>query len=267
MSEVVALGTVNLGGATFAVDREGDIAAGKASTFGVELVSAKAAVPKDAWLQGADGKKVCEPATGEGHDQHWHFTVTPTGPAATFVLRVGGETAAIDLAPGAAPCNDGILTILKSQEGGSTPTSARSKAQKKKGKKVKDAVLLPCGLLELKLHDDAGDLELWLYSSTVGGKPKPFDIPKETVICVTFPSHGDKAIEMRIRNAGKNEDEDLRPNMRGAKTNYFIFPGETGSDAAWLQGEKWRGNAVVTFEADGNSYACDPFVLVPHTAL
>ena len=59
MSEVVALGTVNLGGATFAVDREGDIAAGKASTFGVELVSAKAAVPKDAWLQGADGKKVC----------------------------------------------------------------------------------------------------------------------------------------------------------------------------------------------------------------
>ena len=95
--------------------------------------------------------------------------------SARFVLRVGGETAAIDLAPGAAPCNDGILTILKSQEGGSTPTSARSKAQKKKGKKVKDAVFLPCGLLELKLHDDAGDLELWICKD--GAMEEPLDFP------------------------------------------------------------------------------------------
>ena len=49
-SEVVALGTVTVGGATFAVDREGAVEAGKTSTFGVELVGAKEAVPDSAWL-------------------------------------------------------------------------------------------------------------------------------------------------------------------------------------------------------------------------
>ena len=55
--------------------------------------------------------------------------------------------------------------------------------------------------------------------------------------------------------------------MRDGGTNYFIFPGESGADQEWLKGEKWRGVATVAFEADGKSYACDPFVLVPHEAL
>merc|ERR1712087_204796 len=101
----------------------------------------------------------------------------------------------------------------------------------------------------------------------VSGKPTPFDVPKETVMKVTFPSHPGKAIEMRVRNADQNEDEDGKPNMRDGGTNYFIFPGESGQDPEWIKGEKWRGVATVAFEVDGKSYSCDPFVLVPHEAL
>ena len=53
----------------------------------------------------------------------------------------------------------------------------------------------------------------------------------------------------------------------GGKTNYFIFPGESGQDPEWLKGEDWRGTVKVAFDADGKTYACDPFVLVPHDAL
>ena len=56
-------------------------------------------------------------------------------------------------------------------------------------------------------------------------------------------------------------------NMRNGKTNYFIFPGESGQDSEWLVGEKARYLVSVAFEAAGKSYSCDPFVLVPHEAL
>ena len=131
------------------------------------------------------------------------------------------------------------------------------------------------GFLELKLHGDAGDLELWLYANAGGqtswqshtGKPVPFDVPKDTVVRLSFPSHAGKTIELRVRNSDKNEDEEGTPNMRGSGTNYFIFPGESGQDPEWLKGEKWRGVVAVAFEAEGKSFACDPFVLVPHEAL
>ena len=99
-SEVVALGTVQLQGSTFAVDREGECEAGKSCTFGVEAVGAAREAPSDAWVENAAGERVCEPVTGEGHDKHWHFTLTPN-PAgyvpATFVLQVGKDIARIDL--------------------------------------------------------------------------------------------------------------------------------------------------------------------------
>ena len=252
-AKIVALGTLTLGGATFAIDREGQVEAGLETEFGVELISAvEAVVPSAAWLVNPDGEQLCDPASGEGHDQHWHFKVTPLMPVkrSSFVLRVGEEEATIDFARGAAPCNGGILTVLKAEN---APEWR--------------------GYLELKLHGDAGDLELWLYGgfsvsnwSTVS-KPTPFDVPKETVMKLAFQSHAGKTLEMRIRNADNNEDEEGTPSMRSGRTNYFIFPGESGADQEWLKGEKWRGVATVAFEADGKSYACDPFVLVPHEAL
>ena len=72
---------------------------------------------------------------------------------------------------------------------------------------------------------------------------------------------------MAVRNSDQNEDEEGTPNMRDACTNYFIFPGESGQDQEWLKGEEWRGTVTVAFEANSKSYACDPFVLVPHEAL
>jgi hypothetical protein len=103
--------------------------------------------------------------------------------------------------------------------------------------------------------------------SIAGGMPTPFDVPKETVMRLTFLSHAGKAVELRVRNADQNEDESGAPTMRGGSTNYFIFPGESGADAEWLVGEKARYLVSIAFEAEGKSYACDPFVLVPHEAL
>eukprot|EP01052_Picozoa_sp_SAG31_P035768 SAG31_NODE_4360_length_3312_cov_2.190787_5_plen_125_part_00 len=120
------------------------------------------------------------------------------------------------------------------------------------------------GQPKIRLYKSAGEQTSW---QSHAGKPVPFDLPKETVIRLTFPSHEGKALEMHVRNNDKNEDEEGTPNMREGGTNYFIFPGKTGQDPEWLKGEKWRGIAKVAFEANGKSFACDPFVLVPHEAL
>jgi len=245
----VSLGAVTLGGATYVIDREGQIEAGKETEFGVELVSGGPLVPSGAWLANPDGEKLCDPVTAEEHASHWHFNVTPLMPVkkSKFVLKAGEEEAVVDWARGAAPVNGGILAVFKD-----------------------------VGFLELKLHGDAGDLELWLYSGFAGfhavgtpkgGKPKPFDVPKDTTLTLTFPSHEGKTVTLAVRNKEQNEDEDGTPNMRGDGTNYFIFPGESGQDPEWLVGEKWRGLVSVAFEANGKSYGCDPFVLVPHDAL
>ena len=253
-AKIVALGTVTLGGATFMIDRDGQVEAGLETEFGVEHIGGAAVAPSGAWIANPDGKKLCEPVPAEGHEQHWHLKCCPLYPVkkAKFVLQVGEEEAVVDFAPGAAPHNDGILSVFKA-------------AHEPEWR----------GFLELRLHGDAGDLEIWLYASAGArtqwqshtGKAVPFDVPKETVIQLTFPSHEGRTLEMRVRNDDQNEDEDGTTNMRESGTNYFIFPGESGQDAEWLKGEEWRGIVSVAFEADGKSYACDPLVLVPHEAL
>ena len=162
---------------------------------------------------------------------HVHFKVTPLMPVkrSSFVLHVGDEEAAIDFARGAAPCKEGILTVLK---------AAHAPEWR--------------GYLELKLHGDAGDLELWLYggfalsnslTALYGGKPLPFDVPKETVIRLTFPSHPGKAVEMRVRNADKNEDEQGTPNMRGG-THTNFFSSSPGRAAPTRSGSSARSRAT-----------------------
>lgn len=250
---VVALGTITLGGSIFAVDREGQVEAGKETTFGVELVGGPQATPSRAWLANPDGSEVCEPVGGEGHEQHFHFTLDPLEPVkrSRFMLRVGNNDGSLDFARGEAPCNDGILTVVRA--------AGRPEWR---------------GYMELKLHGDAGDLELWLYRQTTshlfgapGGKPTPLDVPPDTVVTLTFTSHGRRSVELRVRNAEQNEDEEGAPNMRPSGTNYFIFPGESGQDPAWLADEQFRGVVSAAFEAEGEAYACEPFVLVPHEAL
>ena len=78
-AKIVALGTVTFPGcgATFTIDREGQVESGVETEFGVELVGGGAAVPTAAWLANPDGTKVSELALPEGHDKHWHIKVEP----------------------------------------------------------------------------------------------------------------------------------------------------------------------------------------------
>ena len=263
-AKICGLGAVTIGGATFIVDREGQVEAGLTTEFGVEHIGGSADVkPKACWIANPDGKKLCEPVEGVDHEPlpgeslHWHFNLQPLYPVkkAKLVIQVGEEEAMLDLCAGASPCAHGILSVFKAEHDPSWK-----------------------GFLELTLHGDAGDLELRFYG-TAGhrtswqshtGKPKAFDIPATTKVTISFPGKFEgKTVELAPRNMDKNEDEDGVPNMReGGMTNYFIFPGESGQDPKWLMGLDWRALAVVNFELpDGKKFMCDPFVLVPHEAL
>jgi len=248
-AKIVGLGTVTLGGSTYMIDRDGQVECGKTTEFGVELV-AGTATPSFGLLRNPDGTEVADPVKGEGHDSHWHFNVTPLDPVkkCAFVLKQGEEEAVVAFQRGAQPIGGGIMSVFKAIG----------------------------GFLELKLHGDAGDLELWLYSGAsltqnafknAEFKPTPFDVPKETVVTITFPSHAGKQVKLAVRDMDKNPDEEGKENMRGGGTNYFIFPGETDQDPEWLKDEKWRGTAVVSFDGPAGKVECEPFVLCAHEAL
>ena len=117
------------------------------------------------------------------------------------------------------------------------------------------------GTAELKLHDDKGDLELWLFDSA--GK-RAMGLPPETLVTVKLYVDPARTVELRVRNTTKNEDEDGRSTMRGGMTHYFIFPGNTGTDASWLQGE-FSAAAIIQLSIDGEAVASRPFMLAPHS--
>ncbi len=119
------------------------------------------------------------------------------------------------------------------------------------------------GFVELKLHDDKGDLELWLAKDRE--MKEPLDIPADTSINVSFKDLPGKTAALAVRNNDTNEDEDGNPNLRGGMTNYFIFPGSSGQDPTWLMGQKFRSAVVLSFNVNGKTYTSDEFVLVPHT--
>ena len=135
--------------------------------------------------------------------------------------------------------HDGVLAILKDGDGTAV------------------------GYVEMKLHDDKGDLELWL--GTDEKMEKPFELPLDLVILAKMLDKDGKTVELRVRNQDENEDENGKGNIREGKTNYFIFPGDTGTDAAWLMGSDFRSMCVISFESGGKKYASQGFALVPHT--
>ena len=119
------------------------------------------------------------------------------------------------------------------------------------------------GRLELKLHDDKGDLELWLMKGEEG--EEPFDLPLDAKLLVGFAKGPTKSVTLMVRNTDRNEDEDDVANNRNGKTNYFIFPGDTGADATFLMGAEYSNEVTVTFTKDGAAYATEVFTLKPHT--
>ena len=117
------------------------------------------------------------------------------------------------------------------------------------------------GQIEIKLHDDAGDIEVWLTRGQTS--EQPLDVPLDTVIGIDFPELENRSVELQVRNKEANEGEDGVGNIRDGKTNYFLFPGETGADASWLMGAEFAAKVVVTFSADGVDYQ-SAFDLKPH---
>jgi hypothetical protein len=236
---IVSLGNLSIGSEKFMIDREGQADKNFETTFGVERVGPGKATGFTAWVQDSKGQRLCEPVEADSHDNHFHFTLMPRGSdAETFALSCGDQVSAISVHPGAAPTNGGIMSVLEDAD----------------GKHV--------GFIELKLHDDAGDLELWICKD--GAMSEPLDFPASTSITVTCPTH-DKSVQLQVRNNDKNEDEDGNPTMRDGKTNYFIFPGESEQDPAWLVGAKFRSTTTVTFTSESKNYTAPPFVLVPHS--
>ena len=118
------------------------------------------------------------------------------------------------------------------------------------------------GVIELKLHDDKGDLELWIARDSAIAKP--FDIDATEKIVVSFKNTMHEKASLAVRNNSKNEDEDGKPNMREGKTNYFIFPGNSGASADWLKGSKFKSEVTVTFHDGEIAYHTNPFLLIPH---
>ena len=119
------------------------------------------------------------------------------------------------------------------------------------------------GFVRLKLHDDKGDLEIWIARDAKFAEP--FDLPLDSKVTVTFVDKGGKSVELRVRNRDQNEDEEGKATVRGGRTNYFIFPGDSGQDASWLKGVAFLATVKVGFEADGKSQVTPAFVLRPHS--
>lgn len=114
------------------------------------------------------------------------------------------------------------------------------------------------GTVEIKLHDDKGDLEVWLNK---GGKP--WDLALDSQLTVAFPDL-EKKVMLAVRDQETNADENGESMIREGRTNYFIFPGDTGEDASWLQGHHFAETAVLTFKAGGAEARTEPVVLKPH---
>ena len=113
------------------------------------------------------------------------------------------------------------------------------------------------GTIEIKLHDDAGDLEVWLKKG--GYEGEPWRLPLDTTLTLDFPAES-KTVTLVVRDTERNEDESGESTIFEEATNYFIFPGETGTDASWLMGADFAAKVELSFAGATTG----SFVLRPH---
>ena len=120
----------------------------------------------------------------------------------------------------------------------------------------------PSFFAEIKLHDDKGDIEIWL------GKTADFkdshSIPPTAKVALGFSEHG-RSVDLAVRDLRSNLDEDGTTRLKDGVTDYFIFPGETASDARWLQGGEFIDEVVLTVTHSGGSRVCEVVTLIPHS--
>lgn len=122
---------------------------------------------------------------------------------------------------------------------------------------VFDAEGSQVGIAELKLHDDAGDIEVWLTRGGHGGDP--WRLPVDTTLALDFPAL-EREVTLAVRDPERNEDESGAVTVQDGATAYFVFPGESGADASWLMGEDFAAKSELRV-AGGTT---GTFVLRPH---
>lgn len=113
------------------------------------------------------------------------------------------------------------------------------------------------GTVEIKLHDDAGDLEVWLKSG--GYEGDPWRLPTDTTLTLNFLALN-KSLTLAVRDQDRNEDESGASTIIEGNTNYFVFPGSTDEDASWLMGADFAAKVELRFE----EATTGSFVLRPH---
>jgi hypothetical protein len=246
------LGALDLGAYHFELTARGRVVPGQELAITAKVTGG---VSADAWRQlqvfaaveADDGTPVSRPgrAIVEKGELHMHTSVLPAaGVPKRLVIRLReGEVdvrGRLDL-PAAI-----VQEIASSHEG--------------RVARLEDPAGLHLGYVEVKLHDDKGDLELWL----VGTKGGPLDVPLSTKLTLTFSAPQAKVITASPRDQTTNPDEDGKPNARTGATNYFIFPGDTGADATWLKGSDFKGLLTVSVPRDGVSLASPTFELRAH---
>jgi hypothetical protein len=200
-------------------------------------------------VEDAEGQQVSAPVKGTMEDGSWHFHVAPRADSSPgrIVLRLRRD--GLDERAGLPLDGHGHEHGHSIHEGVQTALlDANGNAQ---------------GYVEVKLHDDKGDLELWIARDAA--LTEPIDLPTDAVVEIRFIDVGDRVAKLRIRDSVENPDEDGHPNLRDGRTNYFIYPGEDGEDSDWLKGADFSSIVVVSFELDGTAYESEEFVLVPHT--
>ena len=250
--DAVDLGTVTLASKEFGMVRLGDIVAGKEGAIEVH--------PKDLaesewsqwnfflWVEDKVGTQLSAPSKGEREGRGLHFHVTPRDTGREPVRAV------LRLRYDGVDERDSLPLDGHGHEHEHGPHDGNT-AKFSDGKGT-------TGHLELKLHDDKGDLELWLAKDD--HITEPFDVPLGTTVQIFFIDVGGREISLRPRNTEENEDESGNANVRGGKTNYFVYPTSGDDDASWLRGKDFNSIVTVAFSAGGVDYRSEEFVVAPH---
>ncbi len=248
--ERLELGVVKVLNKEFTVTQLGKLESGKEGAFEVKSNVGPSGYTAYIWVESKHGSKLSAPSRGIIENGNLHFHVLPSANSIPYkiVLRVR-EGATLDERASLPLSGHGHEHIDSPHLG------VVSKLFTNSGEHV--------GHVELKLHDDKGDIELWVAKNEK--IDIPLDLPLNSVVKVKFIDHNNKEILLKVRNNEKNEDEDGKINLRDSKTNYFIFPTSSDQETTWLKGKEFSSIVTVSIEADGKVYYSDELVLVPHS--
>ena len=246
------VGFVSLAGYRMSVTLGGQLAPGAEAAVTVEVISALEGLDcREAgvyvWAE-SEGKRASRPARlrADGETLRGPVAVTAgTAAPTSLVIRVrqNGRDARERL-----PVSTSPAVPTEGPHGGLIARAGTSDGE-------------PAVWVELKLHDDLGDIEIWLARDRA--MEAPLDLPLEAALTLAFESP-ERTVTLRPRNQDLNEDEAGTPNVRDGQTNYFIFPGDSGEDATWLRGAEFRAAVTLSFPVGPRTIVTRDVLLRPH---